>query len=88
MTIASETILLSFRDEQFSEVVSISTDPRRIEDLANAYALYHQLHKQHWNIEGAIVEMLREQPETPEEHTHHIEHYLEDDTVVFESATQ
>ena len=31
--------------------------------------------------------MLREQLETLEEHTHHIEHYLEDDTLVLESAT-
>jgi len=22
-------------------------------DLANAYVLYHQLHKHHWNVEGA-----------------------------------
>lgn len=146
-------------------------------DLANAYVLYHQLHKHHWNVEGAefldihvflqeayedvedaadelaerlqalggvphasmetlteratveaekedvydirtslsndlemmgdIIEsyrehielamnlgdhttahMLREQLETLEEHTHHIEHYLEDDTLVLESATQ
>jgi DNA-binding ferritin-like protein len=146
-------------------------------DLANAYVLYHQLHKHHWNVEGAeflelhrflqevyedvedaadelaerlqalggvphasmatleanatvepededvydirtslandlemmgdIIEsardhvelveglgdyatgeMLREQLETLEEHAHHIEHYLEDDTLVVESATQ
>lgn len=145
-------------------------------DLANAYVLYHQLHKHHWNVEGAefldvhvflqeiyedveeaadelaerlqalggvphasmttlaenatvepededaydvrtslendlemmgdIIEsyrqhveladglgdyatgeMLREQLETIEEHTHHVEHYLEDDTLVLDSAT-
>jgi len=145
-------------------------------DLADAYVLYHQLHKHHWNVEGAefldihvflqevyedvelaadavaerlqalggiphasmtalsaaatvepededvydirtsltndlemmgnIIEsyrqhiglaenlgdyatgqMLRGQLETIEEHTHHIEHYLEDDTLVLESAT-
>jgi len=145
-------------------------------DLADAYVLYHQLHKHHWNVEGAefldihvflqeayedvedaadelaerlqalggvphasmaalsgeatvepededvydirtslendlemmgdIIEsyrqhielaeglgdhataqMLREQLETIEEHTHHVEHYLEDDTLVLESAT-
>ncbi|SDJ79321.1 DNA-binding ferritin-like protein (oxidative damage protectant) [Halovenus aranensis] len=145
-------------------------------DLADAYVLYHQLHKHHWNVEGAefldihvflqevyedveeaadevaerlqalggvphasmttlaeeatveaededvynirtslhndlemmgdIIEsyrehielaaglgdhataqMLREQLETIEEHAHHIEHYLEDDTLVLESAT-
>ena len=145
-------------------------------DLADAYVLYHQLHKHHWNIEGAeylpvheflqeiyedveaaadelaerlqslggvphagmpalsgnatvepededvydirtslsndlemmgdIIESYREhidlaeglgdyatgeilrgQLETIEEHTHHIEHYLEDDTLVIESAT-
>jgi hypothetical protein len=32
--------------------------------------------------------MLREQLEVIEEHTHHIEHYLEDDTLVVESATK
>ncbi|WP_253738847.1 DNA starvation/stationary phase protection protein DpsA [Halohasta salina] len=145
-------------------------------DLADAYVLYHQLHKHHWNVEGAefrdihvflqkvyedveaaadeiaerlqalggvphasmttlaenatveaededvydirtslsndlemmgdMIEhtrqhielaenlgdyatghMLREQLETLEEHTHHIEHYLEDDTLVVDSAT-
>ncbi|QAU13496.1 DNA starvation/stationary phase protection protein [Halorubrum sp. BOL3-1] len=145
-------------------------------DLANAYVLYHQLHKHHWNVEGAeflevhvflqevyedveaaadelaerlqaiggvphagmttladeatvepededvydvrtslasdlemmgdIIESyrehvaladglgdyatsqtLREQLETLEEHAHHIEHYLEDDSLVVESAT-
>ncbi|MFA9501900.1 DNA starvation/stationary phase protection protein [Natrinema thermotolerans] len=145
-------------------------------DLADAYVLYHQLHKHHWNVEGAefldihvflqevyedvedaadeiaerlqalggvphanmttlaekatvepededvydirtslandlemmgdiiestrqhielaenlgdhaTAEMLREQLVTIEEHTHHIEHYLEDDTLVLESAT-
>ncbi|XVH31518.1 DNA starvation/stationary phase protection protein DpsA [Haloferacaceae archaeon DSL9] len=144
-------------------------------DLADAYVLYHQLHKHHWNVEGAefleihvflqevyedveiaaddlaerlqalggvphasmtalvehstvepededvydirtslhndlemmgdIIEsyrqhikladdlgdyatsqMLREQLETIEEHTHHVEHYLEDDSLVVESA--
>jgi DNA-binding ferritin-like protein len=145
-------------------------------DLADAYVLYHQLHKHHWNVEGAefleihvflqdvyedvedaadelaerlqalggvphasmpalvenatveaededvydirtslandlemmgdiiesyrehvelasglgdytTEEMLRDQLETIEEHAHHIEHYLEDDTLVLESAT-
>ncbi len=145
-------------------------------DLANAYVLYHQLHKHHWNVEGAeflevhvflqevyedveaaadelaerlqalggvphasmstlaenatvepededvydirtslendremmgeIIEsyrqhieladglgdyatgeMLRRQLETLEEHAHHVHHYLEDDTLVLESAT-
>ena len=146
-------------------------------DLADAYVLYHQLHKHHWNVEGAeflevhvflqevyedvedaadelaerlqalggvphasmpalvenatveaededvydvrtslsndlemmgdiiesyrdhielaaglgdyaTEEMLREQLETIEEHAHHIEHYLEDDTLVLDSATK
>ncbi|OAQ52686.1 DNA starvation/stationary phase protection protein [Natrinema mahii] len=145
-------------------------------DLADAYVLYHQLHKHHWNVEGAefldihvflqevyedvedaadeiaerlqalggvphanmttlaenatvepededvydirtslandlemmgdiiestrehielaanlgdhaTAELLREQLVTIEEHAHHIEHYLEDDTLVLESAT-
>ncbi|WP_299237191.1 DNA starvation/stationary phase protection protein DpsA [Natronomonas sp.] len=146
-------------------------------DLADAYVLYHQLHKHHWNVEGAeflevhvflqevyediegaadelaerlqtlggvphasmttlaerasvepegedvydvrtslsndlemmgeiiesyrehvelaeslgdyaTEEMLRDHLETIEEHAHHIEHYLEDDTLVVESATR
>jgi len=35
----------------------------------------------------ATAEMLREQLITLEEHAHHLEHYLEDDTLVLESAT-
>jgi DNA-binding ferritin-like protein len=126
-------------------------------DLADAYVLYHQLHRHHWNVEGAehldihvflqeayeeveeaaddlvervqairgvphasmttlandlemygdIIEsyrehielveglgdhatghMLREQLEDVEEHAHVIDHYLEDDTLVLESATR
>ena len=33
-------------------------------------------------------EIIRENLETVEEHAHHFEHYLEDDTLVLESATQ
>jgi len=159
-------------DEEKSEqiVEALNTD------LADAYVLYHQLHKHHWNVEGAeflevhvflqeayeaveaaadeiaerlqalggvphasmpalsaaatvepededvydvrtslrndvemygdIIEsyrdhielaeglgdyataqMLREQLEGVEEHAHHLEHYLEDDTLVLDSAT-
>jgi len=35
----------------------------------------------------ATAEMLREQLITLEEHAHHLEHYLEDDTLVLDSAT-
>jgi len=35
----------------------------------------------------ATAEMLREQLITLEEHAHHLEHYLENDTLVLESAT-
>ncbi len=34
----------------------------------------------------ATEELLRETLETAEEHAHHLEHYLEDDTLVLESA--
>jgi len=159
-------------DEEKSEriVEALNTD------LADAYVLYHQLHKHHWNVEGAeflevhvflqeayeavevaadeiaerlqalggvphasmpalsvaatvepededvydvrtslrndvemygdIIEsyrdhielaeglgdyataqMLREQLEGLEDHAHHLEHYLEDDTLVLDSAT-
>jgi starvation-inducible DNA-binding protein len=36
----------------------------------------------------ATEELLRETLETVEEHAHHLEHYLEDDTLVLESATK
>ena len=35
----------------------------------------------------ATEELLRETLETVEEHAHHLEHYLEDDTLVVDSAT-
>jgi DNA-binding ferritin-like protein len=35
----------------------------------------------------ATGEIYREQLETLEEHAHHFEHYLEDDTLVLENAT-
>ena len=35
----------------------------------------------------ATAQLLREQLLTLEEHAHHLEHYLEDDTLVLESAT-
>ena len=35
----------------------------------------------------ASEELLRDTLETVEEHAHHLEHYLEDDTLVLESAT-
>jgi len=159
-------------DEQKSEQIIEALNA----DLADSYVLYHQLHKHHWNVEGAefldihvflqevyedvedaadaiaerlqalggvphasmttlaenasvepededvydirtslandlemmgdIIEstrehialaeelgdyataqMLREQLETIEEHSHHIEHYLEDDTLVVDAAT-
>jgi starvation-inducible DNA-binding protein len=36
----------------------------------------------------ATAELLRQQLLTLEEHAHHLEHYLEDDTLVLESATK
>jgi starvation-inducible DNA-binding protein len=36
----------------------------------------------------ATAELLRQQLVTLEEHAHHLEHYLEDDTLVLDSATQ
>ena len=36
----------------------------------------------------ATEELLRNTLETVEEHTHHLEHYLEDDSLVLESATK
>jgi starvation-inducible DNA-binding protein len=36
----------------------------------------------------ATEELLRETLETVEEHAHHLEHYLEDDSLVLESATK
>ena len=102
-------------------------------DLADAYVLYHQLKKHHWNVEGAefrdlhlflgeaagnveeaadklaeraqalggtpvasmgnlqdhaTAEMLREGLVTIEDDAHHVEHYLEEDTLVTADAVE
>ncbi len=182
-------VAMSIQEEVRQEAGTVEENPLRLDvdkaeqvidalntDLADAYVLYHQLHKHHWNVEGAehlqihlflqeayeeveeaadeiaeriqalggvphasmtalsaastvepededvydirtsfrhdlgmygdiiesyrehielanglgdyaTEEMLREQLEDIEEHAHTIDHYLEDDTLVLESAT-
>ena len=52
-----------------------------IESLRDHIGLANQLG------DYATEELLRDTLETVEEHAHHLEHYLEDDTLVLESAT-
>ncbi len=52
-----------------------------IESLRDHIGLANQLG------DYATEELLRDTLETAEEHAHHLEHYLEDDTLVLESAT-
>jgi len=53
-----------------------------IESLRDHIGLANQLG------DYATEELLRDTLETVEEHAHHLEHYLEDDSLVLESATK
>ncbi len=190
LLLTNPSVAMSSQETVRRQADTVSENPLRLEeekaeqviealntDLADAYVLYHQLHKHHWNVEGAehldihvflqeayedveeaaddiaeriqalggvphasmatlsdaatveaededvydirtslsndlemygdIIEsyrehiglaeglgdyasgeMLREQLVDLEEHTHVIDHYLEDDTLVLESATK
>jgi DNA-binding ferritin-like protein len=75
---------MSTQKEVRQEAGTVEDNPVRLEkdkaeqiiealntDLANAYVLFHQLHKHHWNVEGAehlpIHEFLQEAYEDVEE---------------------
>ncbi len=86
MTTLAEHATVEPEDEDVYDIrTSLSNDLEMMGDMIESYRQHIEL------AEGlgdyATAEMLRGQLETLEEHTHHIEHYLEDDTLVLESAT-
>ncbi|MCQ4333019.1 DNA starvation/stationary phase protection protein [Natronomonas sp. F2-12] len=86
MPALSENATVEPEDEDVYDIrTSLSNDLEMMGDIIESYREHIDL------AEGlgdyATGEILRGQLETIEEHTHHIEHYLEDDTLVIESAT-
>jgi starvation-inducible DNA-binding protein len=87
MTTLSENATVEAEDEDVYDIrTSLENDLEMMGDIIESYREHIAL------AEGlgdyATEEMLREQLETIEEHAHHIEHYLEDDSLVLESATK
>ena len=86
MTTLAENATVEAEDEDVYDVrTSLENDLEMMGDMIESY-------RQHIELADGLGdystgEMLREQLETIEEHAHHIEHYLEDDTLVLESAT-
>jgi DNA-binding ferritin-like protein len=85
MTTLAEHSTVDVEDEDVYDIrSSLSNDLEMMGDIIESYREHIKLAE---NLgDHATGEMLREQLETLEEHTHHIEHYLEDDTLVLESA--
>jgi DNA-binding ferritin-like protein len=86
MTTLAENATVESEDEDVYDIrTSLENDLEMMGDMIESYRQHIEL------TDGlgdyATGEMLREQLETIEEHAHHIEHYLEDDTLVLESAT-
>jgi DNA-binding ferritin-like protein len=86
MTTLAENATVEPEDEDVYDIrTSLENDLEMMGDMIESYRQHIEL------TDGlgdyATGEMLREQLETIEEHAHHIEHYLEDDTLVLESAT-
>jgi DNA-binding ferritin-like protein len=87
MTTLAENATVEAEDEDVYDIrTSLENDLEMMGDIIESYREHISL------AEGlgdyATEEMLREQLETIEEHTHHVEHYLEDDSLVLESATK
>jgi DNA-binding ferritin-like protein len=86
MTTLAENATVEAEDEDVYDIrTSLENDLEMMGDMIESY-------RQHIELADGLGdystgEMLREQLETIEEHAHHIEHYLEDDTLVLESAT-
>lgn len=87
MTTLAERATVEVEDEDVYDIrTSLSNDLEMMGDIIESYREHVELAE---NLgDYATGEMLREQLETLEEHAHHVEHYLEDDTLVLESATQ
>ncbi|MDZ5812794.1 DNA starvation/stationary phase protection protein DpsA [Halorubrum sp. AD140] len=87
MTTLAEEATVEPEDENVYDIrTSLSNDLEMMGDMIESYREHVEL------VNGlgdyATGEMLREQLEDLEEHAHHVEHYLEDDTLVLESATK
>ncbi len=87
MTALAENATVEPEDEDVYDVrTSLSNDLEMMGDIIESY-------RQHIELaaglgDHATAQILREQLETIEEHAHHVEHYLEDDTLVVDSATK
>ena len=86
MTTLAENATVEPEDEDVYDIrTSLSNDLGIMGDMIESYRQHIELAE---NLgDYATGHMLREQLEALEEHTHHIEHYLEDDTLVLDSAT-
>ncbi len=86
MTALAENATVEAEDEDIYDIrTSLANDLEMMGDIIESYREHIELASGLGDY--ATEEMLREQLETIEEHAHHIEHYLEDDTLVLESAT-
>jgi DNA-binding ferritin-like protein len=86
MTTLTENATVEPEDEDVYDIrTSLANDLEMLGDIIESYREHIELAQ--GLGDHATAQMLREQLETIEEHTHHIEHYLEDDTLVLESAT-
>jgi DNA-binding ferritin-like protein len=86
MTTLAEAATVEPEDEDVYDIrTSLANDLEMYGDIVESYREHIEL------AEGlgdyATAQMLREQLEDVEEHAHVIDHYLEDDTLVLESAT-
>jgi DNA-binding ferritin-like protein len=87
MATLSEVATVEPEDEDVYDIrTSLENDLEMYGDIIESYRAHVEL------AEGlgdyATAEMLRDQLEDAEEHAHVIDHYLEDDTLVLESATK
>jgi DNA-binding ferritin-like protein len=86
MTALAENATVEAEDEDVYDIrTSLENDLEMMGDIIESYREHIELASGLGDY--ATDEMLRKQLETIEEHAHHIEHYLEDDTLVLESAT-
>ncbi len=87
MTTLAENATVEAEDEDVYDIrTSLENDLDMMGDIIESYRDHIELAE---NLgDYATGEILREQVVTLEEHAHHIEHYLEDDTLVLESATR
>jgi DNA-binding ferritin-like protein len=87
MTTLAERATVEPEDEDVYDVrTSLANDLEMMGDIIESYREHVELAA--GLNDHATAQMLRRQLETIEEHAHHIEHYLEDDSLVLESATK